>query len=165
MIKYFIRNSVHNWKLSKFRIFSFYYTSATLFYIKVTAVPTLNWMSDIIQFSKCVDDVSAQHWVNILNKKFTIARGVCSQSVYVANDNFVVVVDICTRRSIVSPCFTLTQIFSNILKGRWTFQRGPQVFLFIRTNPNCVIVNYINSTDSIRYLSWSDGCKSHFVTL
>ena len=54
-------------------------------------------MVDIIQTSKCVDDVRAQHWVNMLNKKFTITRSVCSPSSYVANDNFIVQVDICKR--------------------------------------------------------------------
>ena len=69
---------------------------------------TLNWMCDMIQFSKRVDDVRAQHWVDILNKKFTITVIVYSPSVRIANDNFVVRVDICTRRSkkIISPCFT-----------------------------------------------------------
>ena len=62
-------------------------------------------MCDIIQASKRVDDVRAQHWVNILNKKLTVTRVMCSPSVYVANDNFVVRVDICTRRSQMS--FTL----------------------------------------------------------
>jgi ABC-type Na+ transport system ATPase subunit NatA len=58
-------------------------------------------MDGIIQASKRVDDVRAQHWVNILNKKFAVTRSViCSPSVYVANDNFVVrVIDICTRKS------------------------------------------------------------------
>jgi hypothetical protein len=58
-------------------------------------------MCDIIQGSISVDDVGAQHWVNILNKKFAVTRSViCSPSSYVANDNFVVrVIDICTRKS------------------------------------------------------------------
>ena len=56
-------------------------------------------MGDTIEVSKCVDDVRAQHWVNVLNEKCTVTRIVCSQSVYVANDNFVVGIDICTRRS------------------------------------------------------------------
>ena len=64
-------------------------------------------MSDIIQSSECVDDMRAQHWVNILNKKFTVTKSVCRRSFYTANDNFVVGVDIRTRRSnIVSSCFT-----------------------------------------------------------
>ncbi len=57
-------------------------------------------MGVFIQVSKCVDDVRAQHWVDILNEKLTVTRIVCRQSFYVANDNFVVrVIDICTRRS------------------------------------------------------------------
>ena len=56
-------------------------------------------MGDTIEVSKCVDDVGAQQWVNILNEKCTVTMIVCSQSVYVANDNFVVGIYICTRRS------------------------------------------------------------------
>jgi hypothetical protein len=54
-------------------------------------------MDGIIQASKRVDDVRAQHWVNILNKKFAVTRSVCRSSSYVANDNFVVGVDICKK--------------------------------------------------------------------
>jgi hypothetical protein len=82
--------------LEYFHLFTF---ATTFFCIKFTVL-TLNGMGDIIQASKRVDDVRAQHWVDILNKKLTVTRIVCSQSIYVANDNFVVrVIDICTRRS------------------------------------------------------------------
>ena len=54
-------------------------------------------MCDIIQASKRVDDVRAQHWVDILNKKFTVTVIVYSPSVRIANDNFVVRVDICNQ--------------------------------------------------------------------
>ena len=92
---------VHYWMkfLCIFKIF-FFITSATIFFCFKFSIPTLNWMCDIIQVSISVDDVGAQHWVNILNKKFTITRsGPCLPSVYLANDNFVVRVDICVRRS------------------------------------------------------------------
>ena len=110
-------------------------------------------MCDIIQASKRVDDVRAQHWVNILNKKLTVTRIVCSPSSYVANDNFVVRVDICTRRSnfyyspfVESICFTQWQIFSNIFKGRWI--RSFNVILKFSfsfhsdQSPNFAIANY-----------------------
>jgi hypothetical protein len=78
----------------------------------------MNWMCDIIQASKCVDDVSVQRWarwVNMLNKKFAVIRPVCSHPFYVANDNFVVrdgISRICKKnKNIVSSCFTQRQIF------------------------------------------------------
>lgn len=69
-------------------------TSPTSFFCIKERVQSFNCMCDIIQASKCVDDVCAKHWVNIFNSKSTIEGPVCSPSCYVANNNFVVRVDI-----------------------------------------------------------------------
>ena len=59
-------------------------------------------MVDIIQTSKCVDDVSAQHKVNMLNKKFAnIIRPVCMLCELTSEEE-----------QKFSPCFTQWQIFA-----------------------------------------------------
>ena len=83
-------------KKIKVLIESWAYNTSAIFCIKIS-VRTINWMLRTIQASKCVDDVCAQHRVNTFNNKFTISGVVCWPACYVANDNFVVWVDIWIR--------------------------------------------------------------------
>ena len=71
-----------------------YITSATSFFCIKETVQTIYWICDIIQAGKCIDYVRAQHRVNIFNSKSTISWSVCRPSCYIANNNFVVGVDI-----------------------------------------------------------------------